>query len=94
MKIKELINRRINKECITEYDKNKIFNYLRHIPNAMKTDKEFKLYCDMAKDKGLPAPERHSKVRPLEEDLHKWNEVNIKWKQLMYFNVNLIRQFR
>lgn len=40
MKIKELINRAINKECITEYDKNKIFNYLRHIPNAMKTDKE------------------------------------------------------
>ena len=44
MKIKELINRGINKECITEYDKNKIFNYLKHIPNAMKTDKEFKLY--------------------------------------------------
>lgn len=44
MIIKELINRGINKECMKEYDKNKIFNYLRHTPNAMKTDKEFKLY--------------------------------------------------
>ena len=70
-KIKKLINKAINKEYITDYDKNKIFHYLRHIPNAMKTDEEFSLYCDMAKSKGLPEPERNSKVRPLEETLYK-----------------------
>ncbi|MFR9279304.1 MAG: hypothetical protein ACLVME_06535 [Ezakiella coagulans] len=53
MIIKELINRGINKECMKEYDKNKIFNYLRHTPNAMKTDKEFKLYCEMANEETI-----------------------------------------
>lgn len=71
MKIKELINKAINKERITDSEKNKIFFYLRHIPNATKTDEEFQLYCDMAKDKGLPPPKRNSKIRPLKEKMHK-----------------------
>lgn len=67
MKIKDLINKAVNKEHITDDEKNKIFFYLRHIPNAMKTDAEFNLYCKMAEEVGLPKPDRNSIVRPLNE---------------------------
>ncbi len=43
------------------------FSYLRHIPNIHKTDEEFKEYCILAEEKGLPKPDRNSRIRPLHE---------------------------
>lgn len=62
-----LIERANRGEAITKEEKNKIFFYLRHIPNIKKTDEEFELYCKMAKEKGLPEPKRNSTIRPLHE---------------------------
>lgn len=64
---RDLISRANNGENITESEKGKIFSYLRHIPNIRKTEEEFELYCKMAKEKGLPKPDRNSYVRPLHE---------------------------
>ena len=46
-----------------------MFHYFRHIPNEKKTDKEFELYCIMAKEKGIPKPDRHSLIRTLHEKI-------------------------
>lgn len=64
---KDLISKANKGENITKSEKNKIFFYLRHIPNMRKTEEEFELYCKMAKEKGLPKPDRNSYVRPLHE---------------------------
>lgn len=64
-RIKEVIKSAYNGEEITKEEKSEIFSYFRHIPNARKTDKEFELYCKMAKEKGMPKPERDYKIRPL-----------------------------
>lgn len=64
---RDLILRANNGENITKREKGKIFSYLRHIPNIRKTEEEFELYCKMAKEKGLPKPDRNSYVRPLHE---------------------------
>ncbi|WP_073508040.1 hypothetical protein [Streptobacillus notomytis] len=64
MKIKEIIDRVINNQEIT---KNELFFYLRHIPNIRKTEEEFKIYCEMCKEKGVSEPNRNSKIRPIHE---------------------------
>lgn len=51
-----------------EWDK---FNVLRHIPNALKTEKQFREYTAFCKRVGLPKPDRASSIRPLHE---KYNE--------------------
>lgn len=65
--IRTLINKMYNNEEVTLEEKNTVFHYFRHIPNEKKTDKEFELYCIMAKEKGIPKPDRHSLIRPLHE---------------------------
>lgn len=65
--IKDIINSANNGEEITKEEKNNMFSYFRHIPNARKTDEEFDLYCKMAEEKGIPKPERDSTIRPLHE---------------------------
>lgn len=67
MRIKDIINKAVNNQVITSEEKNEMFAYFRHIPNNRKTDEEFELYCKMAKEKGLPMPNRQSNVRPLHE---------------------------
>lgn len=64
---RDLISRANKGENITREEKNKIFSYLRHVPNIRKTEEEFELYCKMAKEKGLLEPNRNSFVRPLHE---------------------------
>lgn len=66
-RIKDVMKSAYNGEEITKEEKSEIFSYFRHIPNARKTDKEFELYCKMAEEKGMPKPERYSKIRPLYE---------------------------
>lgn len=65
--IQTLINKMCNNEEVTLEEKNTVFHYFRHIPNARKTDEEFELYCRMAKEKGIPKPDRNSYIRPLHE---------------------------
>lgn len=67
LKIKELVMKAYRGEEISRSDMGEVFFYLRHIPNIKKTDEEFELYCKMAKEKGLPKPDRNSYVRPLHE---------------------------
>lgn len=67
MKIKELISKVYRGEKITKDEEWEVFFYLRHIPNIKKTDEEFELYCRMAKEKGIPKPDRNSYIRPLHE---------------------------
>lgn len=68
--IKDVINRAYNGEEITKEEKNNMFSYFRHIPNARKTDEEFELYCKMAEEKGIPRPDRNSVIRPLHEGIN------------------------
>lgn len=67
LKIKELVMKAYRGEEISRSDMGEVFFYLRHIPNIRKTEEEFELYCKMAKEKGLPKPDRNSYVRPLHE---------------------------
>ena len=69
MKIKELISKVYRGEKITKDEEWEVFFYLRHIPNIKKTDEEFELYCRMAKEKGIPKPDRNSYIRPSHEKL-------------------------
>lgn len=66
-KIKDIINSAYKGEKISKEEKNRMFSYFRHIPNARKTNEEFELYCEMAKEKGIPKPDRNSEIRPLHE---------------------------
>lgn len=66
-RIKEIIQSANNGEEITDEEKNEMFMYFRHIPNARKTDEEFELYSKMAKERGIPTPNRKSYIRPLHE---------------------------
>lgn len=65
--LKELISKVYRGEEVTKDEKWEVFSYLRHIPNIKKTDEEFELYCRMAKEKGIPKPDRNSYIRPLHE---------------------------
>lgn len=79
--IKDIINSANNGEEITKEEKNNMFSYFRHIPNARKTDEEFELYCKMAEEKGIPKPERDSTIRPLNEYSNcAYRDENGKWR--------------
>lgn len=67
MKVKDILNKAINDIELDKEEKNTLFSYFRHIPNGRKTDEEFEIYCKMAKEKGLPKPDRNSWIRPLHE---------------------------
>ncbi|MDD7306076.1 MAG: hypothetical protein PUG67_05765 [Peptoniphilaceae bacterium] len=79
--IEEIIESAYSGEAITKEERQSMFSYFRHIPNARKTDKEFKLYCKMAKEKGIPKPERDSTIRPLYEyTTVSYRDENGKWR--------------
>lgn len=79
--IKDIINSAYNGEEITKEEKNNMFSYFRHIPNARKTDEEFELYCKMAEEKGILNPERDSTIRPLNEYSNcAYKDENSKWR--------------
>lgn len=65
--IQDLIKLLLEGKAVSKEDTSKVFSYLRHIPNARKTENEWNLYCQMAKERGLPRPDRDSKIRPLHE---------------------------
>lgn len=80
-KIKDVIESAYKGEEISKEEKNEMFNYFRHIPNARKTDEEFELYCKMAKEKAIPKPERDSTIRPLYEYSNcAYRDENGKWR--------------
>lgn len=66
-KMNEIVSAAYRGEMITKEERSRMFHYFRHIPNARKTDEEFELYCKMAKEKGIPEPDRKSYIRPLHE---------------------------
>ena len=80
-KMKDVINSAYNGDEITKEEKSEMFRYFRHIPNARKTDEEFELYCKMAKEKGIPDPERDSAIRPLHEyGKNAYRDKDGKWR--------------
>lgn len=65
--IGDIIKSAYNGDKITKEEESKMFFYFRHIPNSVKTDEEFELYCKMAEERKAPKPERDSTIRPLYE---------------------------
>lgn len=79
--MKDVIKSAYKGEEISKEEKNEMFNYFRHIPNARKTDVEFDLYFKMAEEKGIPKPERDSTIRPLNEYRNcAYRDENGKWR--------------
>lgn len=72
--IKELIRKMLKRENISKEDRQRVFMYLRHIPNKNKTEEEWELYKILCKEKGVPEPDRNLAVRPVYEKLIKHEE--------------------
>ena len=87
IKIKDVIKSAYKGEEISKEEKNEMFNYFRHIPNARKTNEEFELYCKMAEEKAIPKHERDSTIRPLNEYSNcAYRDENGKWRMKNKFN--------
>lgn len=56
----------MNNDSLTEKERERLF-LLGHIPNVLKTDAEFKEWCDFSKKLDFSTPKRDSKVRSLHE---------------------------